>query len=106
MLEDEAMKSFIDDKQAEKTFGQEDIGVKPEAVDDIGQGINIDFSFLTAKTGDGSVERYLDHPLNYKKSRGIAQVIRGFTGMFGSLDLAVIDIALGGFEVIKEGRVK
>jgi hypothetical protein len=52
-------------------------------------------SFLTAPTGEGSIASYLDHPMNYNNSDGMAQVIRGLTGMFGSLNKAAIDIVLG-----------
>jgi hypothetical protein len=48
-----------------------------------------------AETGPGDVEAYLDHPLNFDKSLGLAQVIRGATGLFGELKLAVIDVAFG-----------
>lgn len=54
-------------------------------------------AFLRAKTGTGDIKSYLEHPLNFDKSEGLAQVIRGFTGMFDALDLAVIDIAVGFF---------
>lgn len=63
-----------------------------------------DLSFLKAKTGSGSIEDYMQHPLNFKKSPGAAQMIRGFTGMLGDLDLAVVDITLGAFELAKEKR--
>ncbi|MDP4170148.1 MAG: hypothetical protein Q8906_06015 [Bacillota bacterium] len=59
---------------------------------------------LTAETGAGSVEDYLDHPMNFLKSRGLAKILRGFTGIFGSLSLAVIDIALGTLEFSKERK--
>lgn len=54
-------------------------------------------AFLRAKTGDGKIEDYQGHPLNFDGSLGLAQVIRGFTGMFDALDLAVIDVAVGFF---------
>lgn len=63
-----------------------------------------DLSILTAKTGDGSIEDYVNHPLNFKGSRGMAQMIRGFTGIAGELDYAIIDIALGAFQYAKEGK--
>lgn len=63
-----------------------------------------DFSILAAKTGDGPIEDYIDHPLNTKGSRGMAQMIRGFTGIAGELDYAIIDIALGAFQYAKEGK--
>lgn len=52
--------------------------------------------WLTARTGPGPVEDYINHPLNFVKSPGIAQVIRGFAGMFNKLDYAIIDILIGG----------
>jgi hypothetical protein len=59
---------------------------------------------LTAETGEGSIGDYIDHPLNFFKSKGLAQVLRGFTGIFGSLSLAIIDIALGGLQFSKERK--
>ncbi len=74
---------------------------------DAGQlyGPAIDLSWLKAKTGPGTIESYIDHPLNTTKSHGVAQILRGATGLAGDLDLAVIDIGLGLVEVIKEKRV-
>ena len=68
-------------------------------------GPQIDLSWLKAKTGPGTIESYIDHPLNASRSRGVAQILRGVTGLAGDLDLAVIDIGLGLVEVIKEKRV-
>lgn len=59
---------------------------------------------LTAETGEGGIENYIDHPMNFMKSKGLAKVLRGFTGIFGSLSLAVIDIALGTLEFSKERK--
>ncbi len=52
------------------------------------------------ETGPGEVEDYIQHPLNFGKSAGVAQVLRGLTGLaaaFGvaSLRLALLDIGLG-----------
>lgn len=60
--------------------------------------------FLKAKTGEGSIEQYIDHPLNMSKSQGLARVIRGFTGLLGALDLAIIDIIVGILEFSKERK--
>jgi hypothetical protein len=48
---------------------------------------------LRAKTGPGSVEEYLEHPLNFSKNMGLARIIRGSTGILGALDLAIITLA-------------
>lgn len=62
------------------------------------------FDILKTKTASGSIEEYQDHALNFKKSKGIAQIIRGMTGMCGELDLAIVDIVLGAFQYTKEGK--
>ncbi len=67
-------------------------------------GFSLDFSFLKAETGEGTIEDYLDHPMNFNKSLSVARMLRGATGLFGSLRLAIIDIALGAFEFAKEGK--
>lgn len=55
------------------------------------------FKFLFTKTGAGSVGDYVDHPLNFDGSQGMAQMIRGATGFFNDLDIAIIDIVVGFF---------
>lgn len=67
-------------------------------------GLGIDFSFLKAPTGSGSIDSYIEHPMNFNNSKSLAQVIRGFTGMLGSLDLAIIDIVIGGLNFAKERK--
>lgn len=64
----------------------------------------IDLSFLKVETGEGSIEEYIDHPLNFSHSKGMAQMLRGFTGMFGSLKLALIDVCLGALNFSKERK--
>ena len=68
------------------------------------QKLNFDLGFLQAKTGEGSIEDYIDHPMNVSKSKGLGQVIRGFTGLFGALDLAIIDIVVGLMHFTKERK--
>lgn len=68
------------------------------------QGVSIDFSILKTPTGRGSIEERISHSMNFSKSRGVAQIIRGLEGFFGGLDLAIIDIIMGFVEVIKERR--
>lgn len=61
--------------------------------------------YLTAKTGPDDIEDYLGHPMNYNKSKPVAQIIRGLTGIFGAMDLAVIDIASGLMNFMKPKKV-
>lgn len=63
-----------------------------------------DMSFILAPTGDGPIENYVDHVMNPHGSRGTARILRGATGMLGSLNYAIIDIALGTMELMKEGK--
>ena len=67
-------------------------------------GIAFDFSWIKTPTGPGSIESYIDHPLNANGSRGVAQVLRGATGFFGALDLAIVDVTIGALEILKERR--
>jgi hypothetical protein len=59
---------------------------------------------MTAETGEGAIGDYIDHPMNFLKSKGLARVLRGLTGIFGSLSLAIIDIAVGTLEFTKERK--
>jgi hypothetical protein len=59
---------------------------------------------MTAETGEGAIGDYIDHPMNFLKSKGLARVLRGLTGIFGSLSLAIIDIAVGALEFSKERK--
>lgn len=61
-----------------------------------------DLSFLAARTGEGAVEEYIEHPLNWDGRKSTARILRGCTGLCGQLDYALIDIALGVIEKIKE----
>lgn len=65
----------------------------------------ISFNWLKAKTGAGSIEDYMIHPLNVHESKGTAQILRGCTGIAGDLDLAILDIGLGVIELVKEKRI-
>ena len=67
--------------------------IDPEAEGEAG-GVGLRRLF-TAETGPGEIDDYLSHPMNFDGSNGIAQVLRGATGLFGSLRLAVLDILLG-----------
>ena len=107
-LFDNAKKQALDDALDQIAQDQADF---PEEQEEEGGGIFQlpklplpDPSILKAKTGPGQVSEYVNHPMNFKHSQGAAQMIRGFTGILGDLDLAVIDITLGAFELAKEKR--
>lgn len=108
-IEAEAMRSFAAEKTAEKQIVEEFAAAADGQRTGEPEGenmISIDFGFLMKKTGPGTVESYLDHPMNPKRSRGFARVLRGLTGIAGDLDLAIIDIVIGGFEMVMERRAE
>jgi len=78
-----------------------------EAPSNAGEGIKDFFEkVLKADTGEGSIESYIEHPLNFSKSEGLAQVLRGITGIFGNLELALIDVLMGFLKMSKEKGVQ
>lgn len=84
---------------AEELLGQPEHGAG-EFIDppDQPQGIRLNLGFLMKETGPGEIEDYIEHPLNFNQSKGIAQVIRGVAGFVGNgsqLRLAVLDIVFG-----------
>ena len=64
------------------------------------------WDILKTPTGSGSVESYLEHPLNVPRSSGIAQVVRGVTGFLGDTTYAVVDILFGLLRFAWERRSK
>lgn len=67
------------------------------------QKIGINLEWLKAPTGEGDISDYLDHPLNFKKSEGLAQILRGVSGFAGhNLKYALIDILIGAFKFRSE----
>jgi len=62
------------------------------------------FDFLKTPTGEGDINNYKNHPLNYNKSDSISQILRGATGLLGKLDLAIIDIIMGVLRIVTENR--
>lgn len=82
-----------------------EVVVDPER--EAGGGMGLDFSFLLKPTGPGDIEDYLQHPLNPRKSRGLAQALRGATGFFGEgLRAALADILFGLMEWSRERRTE
>jgi hypothetical protein len=61
---------------------------------------------MTAETGEGSIGDYLEHPMNFNNSKGLAQVIRGLTGITGNLNLAIVDVIFGALRFSKERKGK
>jgi hypothetical protein len=60
----------------------------------MGEGTTL-LSILKSPTGQGTIDSYNDHPLNFKNNHFLSQILRGLSGIIGTLDFAVIDIILG-----------
>ena len=58
--------------------------------------------FLTKPTGSGPVSSYVDHPMNFRNSDGLARMIRGFEGLLGQLDYWPVDVTIGLMQEIWE----
>jgi hypothetical protein len=95
-----AIADFVDKSESE---GLPEVEVQTDQAEDQaptgGGGFNM--SLLTAKTGDGPIEAYLDHPLNFNGSKPVAQMLRCFTGLFGALDYALVDIGMGALNFMR-----
>lgn len=78
-----------------------DEGTPIDQNNNISQGNPI-INFLKSPTGEGSIESYIDSPLNFNNSKGLAQVLRGLTGLIGNLDFALIDVTMGTLNYFKE----
>lgn len=105
-LDNEAMRTYAGEKVAEKQILEdftEEVEQAAEPSPTPGF-LQFDFGFLLKKTGPGEVESYLGHPMNPKRSKGRARFLRGCTGIAGDLDLAIIDIVIGGAEMMMEAR--
>jgi hypothetical protein len=60
------------------------------------------FNMLKSETGEGTILSYNNHPLNIKNDKNVSQIIRGLSGILGSLNYAILDIILGCFGFAKE----
>lgn len=72
----------------------------PEAPAAGGGGFRLP-DWVKAQTGPGPLEQYVDHALNFNKSKALARIIRGMTGIIGEMNYAIVDIAMGVLEFVK-----
>ena len=61
-------------------------------------------NMLKSETGEGTIESYKNHPLNGKNNNSISQIIRGLTGILGSLNFGILDVILGCLGYVKEKK--
>lgn len=59
---------------------------------------------LTAETGPGAIGDYLENPMNFNQSYGLAQILRGLAGIGLNLNLAIIDVVLGALRFSRERK--
>lgn len=104
--------SLITESQVNETAETLNDGYVQSFDDDFGsESVRGGFSFpdlniLLSRTGEGAIEDYIDHPLNWDNEKSTARIIRGCTGICGELNRALIDIAFGIIEKIQEKKEK
>jgi len=88
MSENQTIGEFVAEEGPEETGQAEPVG---------SSDWREQLQFLFTKTGPGTVESYLENPFCFKRSLGLAQVLRGLSGFLGGLDYALVDVAVGLF---------
>ncbi len=99
--------SLLDEARIEEAAeaAAEEVSAAAPEIEEAAPGFRFsmpNLSFLAAPTGEGPIEEYMEHPLNFDHKASTARILRGCTGICGNLDYAIIDIALGVIEKIKE----
>lgn len=93
--------------EQEKKEQQEEVKINIDNKQEEVKKDNNLFEFvIKTETGSGAINDYMDHSLNFNKSKSIALIIRALTGYFGALNLAIIDLLMGMFNLTKEMRQK
>jgi|GEM_PF-1017821 transcription termination factor Rho len=83
----------------EEVINNENLGNVQE-----GKKTNSIFNMLKSETGEGTIQSYNNHPLNAKNNNSISQIIRGLTGILGSLNFGILDVILGCLGYVKEKK--
>lgn len=69
---------------------------------------SIDFSgilnIFKAQSIDKPIEEYQEHVLNFDKKKSTGRIIRGFEGLLGALNFAIIDVIMGFYEKSREKK--
>lgn len=76
------------------------------------QGIGISDIFskfmdlFRVETGPGELKDYIDCPMNFDRSEGLAQILRGASGFIGAnfLRSALLDIVVGWWRWVGKGK--
>jgi hypothetical protein len=98
---DEMVSMEVGGNVPHETFMEDDLTTPEDAPSRGGEFIK---KIMTAPTGSGSIESYVNHPMNFNESKSVARILRGLTGMFDNLDYAIIDIIIGGLDLLKSRR--
>lgn len=83
-----------------------------EALGSEAQGIGLSDIFsrivdlFKVETGPGELKDYIDCPMNFDRSEGLAQILRGASGFIGAnfLRSALLDIVVGWWRWIGKGK--
>lgn len=97
---EESASNYVPTEETTENIEQENKGIN-EVKEDKGNWL---INMLKSETGEGTIQSYNNHPLNIKSNNYVSQIIRGMTGMLGSLNFAILDIILGGLGFAKETK--
>lgn len=99
---DEAVNAELGAAGAAEGYLQDDLNTEKEYyAQEPSRAQEILSKVMTAQTGEGSIESYIEHPMNVLNNKAGARILRGLTGIFGNLDLAIIDIVVGVLDLLK-----
>lgn len=85
-------------------YMEDDLSIAEDSQGGFSKGNDFIKKIITAETGAGSVESYINHPMNFNESKSVARILRGLTGMFDNLNYAIIDVIIGGLDLLKSRR--
>lgn len=105
MLDSEKAENYINEEESDFEKVNGDIPNNDNKEVRSSSGTSKILDILKSKTGEGSIEDYKDHPLNFNNNKYIGQILRGLTGILGALDLAIIDISMGILGFFKDRNV-
>jgi len=104
--ESQAIEDLIDSEQVQEETSQNE-GMNLEGGGELEESaesgaVQQVSEILLKETGPGEISEYIEHPLNFNQSEGLAQIIRGCTGFAGQdLKLAILDIGIGAYRLMK-----
>lgn len=97
MLEEEDLDTGIGEETQDLENTSEQVETKE--VEDSSKSIT---DVILAKSPEHSLDHYQDHPVDFDGEESTWRILRGLEGMLGSLNYALVDIAIGSYQKLTE----